>query len=89
MNKTISLGRKPEGSFCSYYPALRELISRVARVKIACGELRFAFGEVKEEICESKFQIKIFSVPTENYLIFAIGEPSLAAGDLISAEGGP
>jgi len=44
---------------------------------------------MKEEICESKFQIKIFSVPTENYLIFAFGEPSLASGDLISAKGGP
>ena len=36
----------PEGSFVLCYPALRELMSRVARVKIARGELRFGFAKV-------------------------------------------
>ena len=46
MNKTISLGRCPREVFVLCYPALRELMSRGARVMIACGELRFGFAKV-------------------------------------------
>ena len=46
MNKTISLGRCPREVFVVCYPALRELMSRGARVMIACGELRFGFAKV-------------------------------------------